>query len=416
MRAEIVTTGTELLLGQIDDTNATYLARQLRDLGIDLYFRSTVGDNELRIAQVLELALARADPSAGSGQALVIVTGGLGPTVDDVTREAVARATGRPLVLYPELLAQIEAFFARFGSTMSDNNRRQAYLPEGCIPIENPVGTAPAFIVEVEPRPEQGRRGGTIITLPGVPREMRYLMEHAVVPYLLRRLGQREALVTRVLRTVAVGESRIDQALADLETSANPTVGLSAHPGQTDVRIVAKAATEAEAEALVADFEAKIRKRLGAAIYASGDASLEAVVAGLLRERAASLAVAETLTLGELTRRLSAHSDVFRGGLVAADGQGVAHLLRLDGQAWDGEAGVVALAEGLRQVWSATYGLAVVADAEDRAWVAVAGPQGTDARRLRFQGRDHRARVWTTTLALEFLRRLLLGLAEGWAD
>ena len=140
MRAEIVTTGTELLLGQIDDTNATYLARQLRDLGIDLFFRSTVGDNETRIAQVLELALARAD--------VVLVTGGLGPTVDDVTREAVARATGRPLVLHPELLAQIEAFFARFGATMSDNNRRQAYLPEGCIPVENPVGTAPAFIVE----------------------------------------------------------------------------------------------------------------------------------------------------------------------------------------------------------------------------------------------------------------------------
>ena len=400
MRAEIVTTGTELLLGQIDDTNATYLARQLRDLGIDLYFRSTVGDNEIRIAQVLEQALARAD--------VVLVTGGLGPTVDDVTREAVARATGRPLVLHPELLAQIEAFFARFGSTMSDNNRRQAHLPEGCIPVENPVGTAPAFIVE-DPR-------GTIITLPGVPREMRYLMEHAVVPYLLRRLGRREALVTRVLRTVAVGESRVDQALADLETSANPTVGLSAHPGQTDVRIVAKATTEAEAQVLVANFEAKIRERLGAAIYATGDASLEAVVAGLLRERAASLAVAETLTLGQLTRRLSAQGDVFRGGLIAVDGQGLAHLLNLEGRAWDGEAGAIALAEGLRDRWRATYGLAVVGDAEDRAWVAIASASGADSRRLRFQGRDHRARVWTTTLALEFLRRSLLGLAEGWAD
>ena len=129
MRAEIVTTGTELLLGQIDDTNATYLARQLRDLGIDLYFRSTVGDNEQRIAHVLEQALSRAD--------VVLTTGGLGPTVDDVTREAVARATGRPLVPYPDLLAQIEAFFARFGATMSDNNRRQANLPQDCIPIEN---------------------------------------------------------------------------------------------------------------------------------------------------------------------------------------------------------------------------------------------------------------------------------------
>ncbi|HSR29948.1 MAG TPA: CinA family nicotinamide mononucleotide deamidase-related protein [Anaerolineae bacterium] len=403
MRAEIVTTGTELLLGQIDDTNATYLARELRDLGIDLFFRSTVGDNELRIAYVLEQALARAD--------LIIVTGGLGPTVDDVTRDAVARVTGRPLVLYPDLLAQIETFFARFGATMSENNRRQAYLPEGCIPVENPVGTAPAFIVEDE--------RGTIITLPGVPREMRYLMQKTVIPYLQRRLGQRDVLVTRILRTVALGESRIDQAIADLETSSNPTVGLSAHPGQTDVRIVAKAPTQAEAEALVADFEAKIRQRLGAAVYATGDAegpTLDAVIAGLMREKNATLAVAETLTRGELSRRLSAHSDVFRGGVVATDGDALTQPLCLEGLPTSGEPGAIALAEGVRKSWNTSLGLAVLADEDDRAWVAVAADEGTHTRRLRFQGRDFRARVWTTTLALEFLRRLLLGLADGWAD
>jgi nicotinamide-nucleotide amidase len=399
MRAEIVTTGTELLLGQIDDTNATYLARQLRDLGIDLYYRTTVGDNQVRIAQALELALARAD--------VVITSGGLGPTVDDVTREAVARVTGRPLVLYPELLAQIEAFFARFGATMSDNNRRQAHLPEGSIPIENPVGTAPAFIVEDE--------RGAIVTLPGVPREMRYLMEKAVVPYLQRRLGRREVLVTRILRTVALGESRIDEAIADLEASANPTVGLSAHPGQTDVRIVAKAATEAEAEALVADFESQIRARLGAAIYATGAATLEAAVAELLVARGATLAVAETLTMGDVARRFSTQPGAFGGGLVAADGAALARLLGLEGGV-AGEAGAVALARVLRTAWGASYGLAVLGDEEDRAWVAVAGEDGTETRRLRFQGRDQRARVWTTTLALEFVRRLLLGLADGWAS
>ncbi len=400
MRAEIVTTGTELLLGQIDDTNATYLARQLRDLGIDLFFRSTVGDNKVRIAQVLEQALARAD--------LVITTGGLGPTVDDVTRDAVACATGHPLVLYPNLLAQIEAFFARFGTKMSENNRRQAYLPEGCIPIENPVGTAPAFIVEDD--------RGAIIALPGVPREMRYLTENAVIPYLQRRLGQQDVLVTRILRTVAVGESRIDQAIADLETSANPTVGLSAHPGQTDVRIVAKAPTQAEAEALVADFEAKIRKRLGAAIYATGNATLEAVIGDLLRERGASLAVAETLTQGDVTRRLSAQPDVFRSGVVAADGGSLAQLVGLAGVDATGEVGAVALAEGVRRAANASHGLAVVGDESDRAWVAIASDHGLDTRRLRFQGRGLRARTWTTTLALEFVRRLLLGLVEGWAD
>jgi nicotinamide-nucleotide amidase len=400
MRAEIVTTGTELLLGQIDDTNATYLARQLRDLGIDLYFRSTVGDNQLRIAQVLEQALARAD--------LVLTTGGLGPTVDDVTREAVARATGRSLVLYPELLAQIEAFFARFGSTMSDNNRRQAHLPEGCIPIENPVGTAPGFIVEDE--------RGAIITLPGVPREMRYLMTHAVVPYLQQRLGQRDVLVTRILRTVALGESRIDQLIADLEVSANPTVGLSAHPGQTDIRIVAKAPTPSEAEAMVTGFETTIRQRLGAAIYATGEVSLEAVIAGLMRERGTSLAVAETLTQGDITRRLSSYPDVFHGGMVATSGQGLGQALGMYSGNLAGEAGAVALARAVRVAWDTSHGLAVVSDQSDRAWVAIAHETGTESRRLRFQGRDIRARVWTTTLALEFLRRLLLDLVDGWAE
>ena len=325
-----------------------------------------------------------------------------------MTRDAVAAATGRPLVLYPNLLAQIEAFFARFGAKMSENNRRQAYLPKDCIPVENPVGTAPGFIVEDE--------RGTIITLPGVPSEMRYLMKHAIVPYLQQRLGWQEVLVTRVLRTVAVGESRIDQILSDLETSSNPTVGLSAHPGQTDVRIVGKASTQAEAEALVAGFEATVRERLGAAIYATGDATLEGIIAELLQQKGATLAVAETITSGDLTRRLSAHPEAFCGGAVAADGHALARLLSLPAGDYAGEPGAMALAEGIRQACQASYGLAVASDESDRAWVAIAGDDVADTRRLRFQGRDRRARIWTTTVSLEFLRRLLLGLADGWAD
>jgi nicotinamide-nucleotide amidase len=433
MRAEIVTTGTELLLGQIDDTNATYLARQLRDLGIDLYFRSTVGDNEARIAQAVELALGRAD--------LVIVTGGLGPTVDDVTREAVARATGRPLVLYPDLLEQIRAFFTRIGAVMTDNNRKQACLPEGCLPIENPVGTAPAFVVEDS--------RGAVITLPGVPREMKYLMENAVLPYLRQRLGVQEHIVTRVLRTVGIGESRIDAAIADLEQSANPTVGLSAHPAQTDVRIVAKAAVRKDAETMVAEFEARIRERLGAAVFGVGEAPLEEVVANLLRERGASLAVAETVTQGELARRLSAYPDAFRGGLVAYDAAGLSALLSApgaqaapfsaaagpaalspasgagtpeapgaapSGPERDPEAAAADLARAVRRAASAAYGLAVVEADPVGPWVAVASETGTETRHLRYPGRDHRARTWTAVLSLEFLRRLLLNLAGGWAQ
>jgi nicotinamide-nucleotide amidase len=405
MRAEIVTTGTELLLGQIDDTNATYLARQLRDLGIDLFFRTTVGDNEIRIAQALTLALGRAE--------VVIVTGGLGPTVDDVTREAVARATGRPLVLRPELVTQIQAFFDRLGSAMTENNRRQACLPEGCIPIENPVGTAPAFIVEQGP--------GAIITLPGVPHEMRYLMQHAVLPYLQKRLGRQESIVTRVLRTVGIGESRIDAAIADLELSANPTVGLSAHPAQTDVRVVAKASTLAEAEAMVARFEATIRERLGPAIFATGEATLEEVVASLLKERGKTVAVAETITQGELTRRIGGFPGVFRGSVVANDGAALAHIL---GSAavppqkpeLSPEAEARSAAEAVRRACGASYGFAVMPGDPGGHWAAISDAEGVHTRRFWHSGRDQRARIWTTVLALEFLRRLLLGLADGWAQ
>ena len=398
MRAEIVTTGTELLLGQIDDTNATYLARQLRDLGIDVYFRTTVGDNELRIAQAIEIALGRAD--------LIITTGGLGPTVDDVTREGVARATGRTLVLHPELLAQIEVFFARFGRPMTDNNRRQAYLPEGCIPVENPVGTAPAFIVE--------DTRGTVVTLPGVPSEMRYLMDATILPYLQRRLGRQETLVTRVLRTVAMGESTVDQAIADLEASANPTVGLSAHPGQTDVRIVAKGGTQQEAEAMVAAFEAIIRERLGPAIYGSGEDVYEEVLAALLRERGATLALAETLTQGDLIRRLGAYPDVLLGGVAAAGGAQLARPLGLEAAEVAGEPGALALAQAVRRAWGASHGLAVLVDPPGGPWVAIASEEGVDTRRLRYTGQDRRARSWSAVVALEFLRRLMLGIAEGW--
>ena len=179
MQAEIVTIGTELLLGKIVDTNAAYIAQQLATIGLDLYYKTTVGDNEGRITSVLQQALARSD--------VVITSGGLGPTVDDVTRQAVARAAGRELVLDEKLLAQIEARFARHGFTMSENNRRQAYIPQGAIPIENPVGTAPAFIVETEQ--------GLIVSLPGVPRELKYLMETQVIPFLREKLQMGQVII-----------------------------------------------------------------------------------------------------------------------------------------------------------------------------------------------------------------------------
>ena len=245
---------------------------------------------------------------------------------------------------------------------------------------------------------------------------MRYLTEHVVVPYLKKRIGPQGVLVTRMLRTVALGESAIDRQIADLEISLNPTVGLSAHPGQTDVRIVAKASTSEEAEALVADFESKIRDRLGDAIYATGNATLAEVIASLFQERGASLAVAETVTHGDIVRRLSAHPEILRGGGVSPTGAGLAHLLDLDLPTEEGESAAVILSEGVRNRWAASLGLAVVGDEESGPWVAIANEDGVDTRQLRFRGRGHRARVWTTTLALEFMRRTLLGRTAGWAE
>jgi nicotinamide-nucleotide amidase len=223
-------------------------------------------------------------------------------------------------------------------------------------------------------------------------------------------------LLTRILRTVAVGESQIDRTISDLELSNNPTVGLSAHAGQTDVRIVAKAPTEAEARALIDDFEAQIRERLGDAIYATGNVKLEEAVAEWLSQRNATLAVAETSTQGEVIRRMSAYPGVLRGGIVAANGPSLARLLRLQDFDPVGQAGAKALAQAARQALDADYGLAVLGRGDEKPWVAIVSDQANDARKFRFRGRDTRALIWSTTLTLEVLRRHLLGIAEGWGQ
>lgn len=193
MRAEILVVGSELLLGQIVDTNSAFIARELAGAGVDLYYKTTVGDNLGRLEGAIRQALGRAE--------IVITTGGIGPTLDDVTREAVAAATDRELVFSAHLMAQIEAFFAARGFKLSPSNQRQAYIPAGAIPVENPVGTAPAFIVEVGP--------GCVVTLPGVPREMQHLLRTRVMPYLRDRYRIEGEIRLRVLKTVGLGESRI---------------------------------------------------------------------------------------------------------------------------------------------------------------------------------------------------------------
>ncbi len=278
MDAEIIAIGSELLLGVTVDTNSAYLARQLAAAGVNVYRKTAVGDNAERIAAAVREALSRAD--------LVICTGGLGPTLDDVTREAVAAACNRPLEFHPELLEQIAARFAAMNRPMSESNRRQAYVPAGARVIPNPRGTAPAFLIEDDQ--------GTVIVLPGVPAEMRYLFENAVLPYLREERGITTVILVRTLHAVGLGESVIGERIADLMQQANPTVGISAKRARYELRIGARAESQAEAEALIAQTEAIIRERLGQ--YLLGDEELPVVVARLLAERNLTLAIYEGIT------------------------------------------------------------------------------------------------------------------------
>jgi nicotinamide-nucleotide amidase len=363
------------------------------------------------MALVLRQALARCD--------VVITTGGLGPTVDDVTREAVALATGRALVLYPDCLAAIEAIFARWGRTIGQNNRKQAYLPEGSTPIMNPVGTAPGFIVETEQ--------GAVIALPGVPREMERLLQDAVVPYLRKRLGAEAVVIkARVLRTVGVGESLIDERIDALMRSANPTVGLSAHSGAVDIRITARAATEEAADRMIAEMEAALRARIDeSAIYGSGTETLEEVTARLLAQAGVTLAMVESATAGEVARLLrstpegaavltAAHQVDGPESLTASLGVSAAQL---EAFGWVSPMAAAAAAANLIDTYEGGWGLAalgagstadVYSDDTGETCVALATPNVTEVVQYPFGGAGAVARRWVTLRVLDLLRRQAL--------
>jgi nicotinamide-nucleotide amidase len=300
--AEIVAIGSELLLGQIVDTNSAWMAQRLTALGVNLYFKSVVGDNPGRMKEVIQRALERAD--------IVITSGGLGPTQDDLTREIVAEVTGRKLVFDETMLEWVEGNFKRRGRTMTPNNRRQAFMPEGAIRVNNPNGTAPCFIVE-DPR-------GVIYSLPGVPVEMKWLFENEVEPYLRKKFNLAEVIHYRVLKIVGVGESAVDDKVGHLiANSVNPTVGVLALPGQVDVRIAAKAANRAEAMKMIAPVEEEVRSLLGGAIFGADDETMERVVGKLLRETNKTVAVYEDVSCGLLAERMqSAGAEHFLAGLV----------------------------------------------------------------------------------------------------
>jgi len=396
--AEIVAIGTELLLGEITDTNSVYLARQLRDIGVNIFFMTTVGDNLGRIGEAISRALDRAE--------VVITTGGLGPTVDDMTRQAVADVVERPLEFHQYLYDNIAERFQGFGVTMTANNRQQAFLPQCANLIENPVGTAPAFIVESE--------RGVVICLPGVPREMKYLMTESVVPYLLQKyeLG---VILARTLRTAGIGESSLDDKIGgELLSETNPSVGLAAHHGCVDVRITAKADDRQAALALLDAMQMRLHERIGDEVFGVDDATLEDVVWDLLQRNNLRVHVTEAGLPGVISGAWSAETDRLRT-VVYDSPKAVFDLYSVDAAA-ESLTGIAAqIAARIRQHEDVDASIVVLsypnlaenADVEQGSAIAISTAAQSRFRGYGFGNRSNLAREWISRWGLASLWRML---------
>ena len=413
MTAEILCVGSELLLGNITNGNARWIAEQLASLGVPHQRQMVVGDNRERL-------MAEVRQAAGRCRVL-ITTGGLGPTPDDLTTEAIAAAFETPLVEHPEVWAEIQARLSARGRTCSPSNRRQAFLPQGAALLPNPTGTAPGMIWSPVP-------GFTVLTFPGVPSEMKAMWQQTAAPW-LRQCGLASGVfASRMLRFWGVSESALAEEMADLLEQVNPTVAPYAGAGEVKLRITARAEHLAEAEALLEPVEREIRHRTGLSCFGVDDQGLAAVVLDRLRQRGQSVAVAESCTGGGLGAALAAvpgASDVFLGGVIAYANRvkqqvlGVPEaLLETHGAVSDPVA--EAMAEGARRLTGADWGLAITGVAgpgggsEQKpvglVHIAVAGPQGCSSEGLRFG--TSRGRAWIQTLSAgEALNRLRLQLA-----
>ena len=376
---EIITIGTELLLGEIQDTNSTYIARTLRDHGIDIYRITTIGDNAKRISSAIKEALTRAE--------IIITTGGLGPTVDDPTREAVARATDRELEYQEDLWEVIQDRFKLYGRTPTENNRRQAYIPKGAIPVNNPVGTAPCYIVEMGE--------ACVISLPGVPSEMKFILHESIIPFLHQKFELKTRIIkATVLHAASLGESAIDELIGDLEEYANPTVGLLAHPGQVDVRVTAKASSEEEAAALSKPVVQELLDRLGNNIYGRDQETLQGVINALLNEKGLSLGVVEYGLDGTLIEQIqSEHPKALKSFI-------------LDNQPEDIDLFENQVAEYAKQLdVDACLGAALIVDDHVTLYIVYIHGEDHDNMTRHYGGPKDHAPLWSRNASLDFLRR-----------
>lgn len=412
MKSEIISVGTELLLGEIVDTNAAYLSQRMAEIGVDVHQRQTVGDNLQRLTAAIETALGRAD--------VVILIGGLGPTDDDLTREAISAATGRPLVRVPASEQRLREFFAARNRVVAESNLKQCDVPSGGQHLENVCGTAPGVFVEHE--------GKLIFALPGPPPEFREMLQRSVLPILRERLGPANVLYSRSLLLTEIGESQVADMLGDLiSAQTDPTIAMYASPALVRVRLATKAADQAEADRKFAPLEARIRQVLGAHVLGADDETMPVVVGKLLRERGATLAVAESCTGGLIASRITdvaGASDYFMTGVVAYANETKQRLLGVN-ESTLREHGAVSeacareMAQGVRKLSGTTYGLATTGIAGPGGgtpekpvglvYVAVADDNGTVVIEQTWPSTREQFKARVSEMALALLRKRLLG-------
>ncbi len=410
MDAEIIAVGSELLTPSRIDTNSLWLTAQLNELGVEVIRKTVVGDQRNLLAQAVSSALDRVP--------LLLLTGGLGPTEDDVTREAVAQALRRRLLFNEEILTGIEERFRRMGRQMAPNNRRQAFLVEGALPLPNPHGTAPGQWLDLP--------GGIVVLLPGPPRELQPMFGNHCLPLLRERLPQ-AFIRTRFFRVAGMGESDLDNRIAPIyKTCTNPVTTILAAEGDVQIHIRARGNTAEEAERLAEELGSKILAELGGRVYSTDGSPLEAVVGRELERRGQTLAVAESCTAGLLGARITevpGSSAWFAGGFVVYGAAMKTRLLGLD-EAMVRQHGVVseavavAMAESARDRTGATYALSVTGEAGPESsspgiepgtvWIGLATPEDAAARMFRFPTGRERVRRFAVQNALYLLWRRLL--------
>ncbi len=411
--AELIAVGTELLLGNIANTNAQVLSQSLSALGVNVFWHTVVGDNPQRLREALDIARRRAD--------ILITTGGLGPTYDDLTKQTICEAFGKPLILHPDILEDIRAFYeSALHVPMPENNTQQAELPEGCTVFDNPVGTAPGCAFEAD--------GVHVLMLPGPPHEMETMLRRHVEPY-LRKLSH-EVIVSQDIMTFGMGESSIDQLLHEkMAHMTNPTLATYAKPCEVRLRATAKAATEDEAYSMLAPVGQMVLETLGDIVYGVDGGDLADCCHGHLIRRGLTLATAESCTGGLVAQRLTAIpgiSAVYRGGVVSYWTSVKAEVLHVPQDVLDtygpvSEECARAMAEGVRRITGADLGVSVTGaagpDPDERGvpvgivYIGLATPEGTFCRRLDL-GRRRRDRIQglAANHAFDVVRRYLQGL------